>query len=163
MKSFEFMVNDIKRLKLILNLDFVNNVLSMIVLFMCLFMLAFSLNESRYEVSVCTLVMFGYVFHKYFGDNLNNMHKILLSDKPLTKFYVNLHQEELVNNFNFFVNKVSGEKLDLDPWEESKINDFINYGNLDNPTAYIIYDIYLKYEESDWIEKNLHSYLSSRE
>ncbi len=142
MKSVTNIERDRELLNLILNLDFANNLLSFFALLGSLFLAAWSWNIGHYSMLVCSVVVSIYVYHKYFGGHLDNMHRLLFVEKPLTKFLAKKHQSSLALNFSNFLSVIDDVELFVDSWELEKLKRFLVTKQLDNPTAFIICDLY---------------------
>ncbi|CAH0525869.1 hypothetical protein [Vibrio hippocampi] len=133
---------DNQQLQLILNLDFLNNLLSLVILISCLLLTAWAWDTGHYAMLIATVAAIIYVYQKYYGNNLDNMHHLKLTDKLLTKRLASKHQYTLAANFSTFIVNINDIGLYVDPWELKKLFQFIATQELDNPTAFIIRDLY---------------------
>ncbi|MEZ8990817.1 hypothetical protein [Vibrio breoganii] len=76
--NIEAVKQDIKTLKLILNLDFLTNLLSLAILFSSPFLVLSFFEDNQFFALLCTLIVAVYTYTKYYGDSLDRMHKLPL-------------------------------------------------------------------------------------
>ncbi|GAM63048.1 hypothetical protein JCM19232_4725 [Vibrio ishigakensis] len=95
-----------------------------------------------------------YIYSRYYGRDLGNMHRLPLSEKLLTGSFVRKYQPLIANNFFRHLSTFERAEQSLDSWELEKVRQFKQTKCLDNPTAFIIYDIYQAH-----LEKSTYSIL----
>ncbi|MEZ9928097.1 hypothetical protein AB4402_10155 [Vibrio breoganii] len=140
--NIEAVKQDIKTLKLILNLDFLTNLLSLAILFSSPFLVLGFFEDNQFFALLCTLIVAVYTCTKYYGDSLDRMHKLPLEAKPFTHYLAKKHQKRLCKNFKNNLMRMDLDKENLDSWEAEKISLYLKTDKLDNPTAFLIFDIY---------------------
>ncbi|MFC0172219.1 hypothetical protein [Vibrio comitans] len=73
------------------------------------------------------------------------MHKLPLDAKPLTHYLAKKHQKRLCRNFKNNLMLINLDNANLDSWEAAQISKYLETDKLDNPTAFLIFDIYQKH------------------
>lgn len=135
---------DFKQLNQLLKYDFTENMLAVIVLIGSLIICSIEFMKFNLFFAVPYFLVFLYVYHKYFGEDMDDMHRLNFEDKLLTESKTKEKQEEIAINLADFLAEHKVEFVTFDNWELNEIKKFLQTKKLNNPRAFLISDIYRK-------------------
>lgn len=156
----ELISQDFRDLKKLLNYDFTENIFSLFVIGGSTSYSLISLLEGNPLTTLAYGAIAFFTYRNYYTETGRKMHEVKFEDKALTANLSIQSQDRIADNLSLYLLEHEIGNLELDNWELKKIKTFLEKKKLDNPTAFLISDMYKKRLETE-SENHVHSIKST--